>query len=781
MKSRFDRWWNFFAALILGALFLMTALKIQSTEWTDDLHIINWLTFFGFLLGLGLGYSVFRRFILGLFFFLFSVLIVPYSIATTYESGIIWLTRYESIYGRISFSFGQLLSNTRLEDPILFFTFLSILVWFTSIFGGFQFTRKSQPWFPILISGVTIFASEFYDQSGSSTYSAFFIFFVLLFLAQTFFLESNRNWRNKGIPVDFETESLIRRTAIFVSLIIVFFAWNVTTIASAFQKGSVQQKQVTGIIVEIQNQFSKLTAPLQGTAYLQSEFYGDSVNLGTGTNLSDEVVFEIKVNDDKPPGTKYYWRARSYDQFLDEVWTSSVDSSQLVEANTDLQFFNANLTYPLRTFSIQTKTNLGLLYTPSNPRNVNRPVKAFLTTLPEDQADIIALALEQIAFSGETYEITSLVLNPTISQLRKTSEDYPEWVTDLYLQLPQNFSEKISDVALEITQDYKNPFDKTLAITKYLRSTIKYNEQIPEPPEGSDLIEWFLFELQEGFCNYYATAEVLMLRSIGIPARIVFGYAQGESQNEEETHFIVSREQSHAWPEVYFEGIGWIEFEPTTIQPSIDRLLGETSSSNNNDSFFLDPNRLDIPVMDGGESFGVGGNIDDVILSSEVPSEIPVETPAINFIPLLIFGILIFISLIFLVRSKKSNLKPAPVVFETFLVDRGWKVPVWLKRWAEYSKTSSEAKAFKRILWSLFIFNQEIPISYTPAELVQEFKSLFPEMAIKADEMLIEYQKAIYSPHPIDLKLIQDNANQIIKYSINKKLRRFLPFKKRYS
>jgi transglutaminase-like putative cysteine protease len=781
MKSRFDRWWNIFAAFMLGALFLMTSLKIQSTEWTDDLHIINWLTFIGFLLGLGLGYSVFRRYILGLFFFLFSVLIVPYSIATTYESGIIWITRYESIYRRISFSIGQLVSNTRLEDPILFFTFLSILVWFTSLFGGFQFTRKSQPWFPILISGVTIFASEFYDQSGSSTYTAFFIFFVLLFLAQTFFLESNRNWRNKGIPVDFETESLIRRTAIFVSLFIVFFAWNVTIIASAFQKESVQQKKVAGIIVEIQNQFSKLTAPLQGTAYLQSEFYGDSVNLGTGSNLSDEVVFEIKVNDDKPPGTKYYWRARSYDQFLDGIWTSSVDSSQMVEANTDLQFFNENLNYPLRTFSIQTKTNLGLLYTPSNPRSANRPVKAFLTILPEDQADIIALALEEIAFSGETYEITNRVLNPTISQLRKTSEEYPGWVTDLYLQLPQDFSEKISDLALEITQEYTNPFDKTIAITRYLRTTINYNEQIPDPPEESDLIEWFLFEHKEGFCNYYATAEVLMLRSIGIPARIVFGYAQGEPQNEEETNFIVRREQSHAWPEVYFEGIGWIEFEPTTIQPSIDRLLGETSSSNNNDSFFLDPNRLDIPVMDGGESVGVGGNIDGIALPTEILPKIPVETPATTFIPFLIIGLLIFISLFIFARSKKSNLTQAPVVIETFLVDRGWKVPVWLKRWAEYSITSSEAKAFKRIKWSLFIFNQEIPISYTPAELVSEYKSLFPEMAIKADEMLIEYQKAIYSPHPIDLKLIQDNANQIFKYSINKKLRNYLLFNKRYS
>lgn len=781
MKSRVDRWWNFFAAIILFALFLMTALKIQSTEWTEDLHIINWLTFIGYLLGIGLGYSIFRRFVLGLFFIIFSVLIVPFIIGTTYDSGIIWLSRFESILGRMSFSINQILSNTRLEDSILFFIFLSILVWFTSLFGGFQFTRKSQPWIPILISGITIFASEFYDQNGNSTYTAFFVFFVLIFIAQTFFLESNKNWRIKGIPVDFETEALIRRTSIFIAVVIVFFAWNVTNIVSAFETGTDQQKKVTGFIQEIQNQFSKLTAPLQGTAYLQSEFYGDSVTLGSGTNLSDEVVFEIKVDDEKPSGTKYYWRARSYDHFLDGQWFSSFDSSLNVEANTEIKSYQENLSFPQRTFSIQTNSNLGLLYTPANPLKVNRPVKVFLALLPENQVDIIALALEEIAFSGEIYQITGRIPNPTISQMRKSSDQYPKWVTDHYLHLPTNFSEKITELSQELTNKYSNPFDKTIAITNYLRVTINYNEQIPEPPEGSDLIEWFLFEHKEGFCNYYATAEVLMLRSIGIPARIVFGYAQGEPQNEEESEFIVRREQAHAWPEVYFEGIGWIEFEPTTIQPSINRLLGETTSSSNDDTFFSDPNRLDIPLMDGGESFGVGGNIDDIVRPTEIPIEVEVETPTTTFIPLLFLGIIIFISLILLSRSKKSNAKPTPVVFETFLVERGWKVPNWLKRWADYSKHSLEEKAFKRILWSLFLFNREIPISYTPAELVRVYNSIFPEMSTRADEMLIEYQKAIYSPHPINLKLIQENAHQIIKYSINQKLRNIFQIRKRYS
>ena len=87
-------------------------------------------------------------------------------------------------------------------------------------------------------------------------------------------------------------------------------------------------------------------------------------------------------------------------------------------------------------------------------------------------------------------------------------------------------------------------------------------------PQGEDPIEWFLFEGREGFCNYFATAEVLMLRSIGIPARMVVGYAQGEriSENDE---FLVKVKDSHSWVEAFFPESGWIILEPTPTQPEV--------------------------------------------------------------------------------------------------------------------------------------------------------------------------------------------------------------------
>jgi len=775
MKAHLHRWWNFPSVIMLLTAFMMTSLKIQSTNWTEDLHLMNWLTFIGFILGLGIGYSQFRGIISKLFIILFSILIVPFAIGTTYNSDILWLTRVENLYGRIYFSTEQLLNNVRIDDPILFFIFLCLIVWSTSISGGFLLTRTAQPWIPLLISGVTVFTSEFYDQIGNNLYTAFFIFFVLVFLSQNYFTESNRNWRLKRIPVDFETGPSIRRSSFIVAIVIIFLAWNTPDIVSAFQKGSQQQKQIIGFVQAIQDQFSKLTAPLEGTAFLRSEFYGDTVMLGTGSKLSDEIVFEISVNQKKPAGTRYYWRARSYDQFVDNQWTSSFDSSKLIEPNTEISDLLEYFFFPQRTFTIKTKTNLGLLYAPPYPQRINRPVKAFFANLSDEKVDYIALTLEEIAFSGENYEVVNRIPTPTIAQMRKATNEYPAWVFENYLQLPPDFPEKIRDLAIEITENSENPYDKTQAITNYLRKNITYKEQIPEPPPDSDPIEWFLFEHKEGFCNYYATAEVLMLRSIGIPSRIVFGYAQGESQNPDETEFIVRREQSHAWPEVFFEGIGWVEFEPTTLQPSLDRLLGETVPSISDIPSIRDPNREDLPVMDGGESFGLGGVIPGLIQLEELSEG---ETAQPTILPFIFMGIVVLYSIILIIKDNEPVTGPStPVIIETFFVQRGWKIPGWLKYWATYSKSPAEEKAFAKIIWSISMFNNFSLNSFTPAEVVREYKSIFPEMSIKIDEILLEYHKAIYSPHPINLKMIQNQSDQILKYSLIKKFKNIFQFR----
>ena len=105
------------------------------------------------------------------------------------------------------------------------------------------------------------------------------------------------------------------------------------------------------------------------------------------------------------------------------------------------------------------------------------------------------------------------------------------------------------------------------AIESYLRQ-IPYSLDIPGPRLGQDGVDYFLFDEQQGYCDYYASAMVVMLRSVGVPARYVRGYIHTSS---DDGVYQLLESDGHAWPEVYFPGYGWVEFEPTGGRPALVR------------------------------------------------------------------------------------------------------------------------------------------------------------------------------------------------------------------
>ena len=85
------------------------------------------------------------------------------------------------------------------------------------------------------------------------------------------------------------------------------------------------------------------------------------------------------------------------------------------------------------------------------------------------------------------------------------------------------------------------------------------------------MVDYFLFTAQKGYCDYYATSMVVLARAVGLPARVVIGYTSGE-YDAPSAEYIVRQENAHSWAEIYFSGLGWVEFEPTASQPAIDRV-----------------------------------------------------------------------------------------------------------------------------------------------------------------------------------------------------------------
>ncbi len=176
-----------------------------------------------------------------------------------------------------------------------------------------------------------------------------------------------------------------------------------------------------------------------------------------------------------------------------------------------------------------------------------------------------------------SYTTTGSVSTASPNELREAGpgarptpgQDYPHDVTDRFLQLPTDFPQAVSDLALELSQGHDNAYDVAMSIQDHL-SALPYNAGIDPPPSDVDPVEWFLTTQRSGFCNYFASAMVTMLRSLDIPARLVVGFAPGEWDRERGA-WTVRAKHYHAWPEVYFPQYGWVEFEPTPVgvQPSL--------------------------------------------------------------------------------------------------------------------------------------------------------------------------------------------------------------------
>jgi hypothetical protein len=177
-----------------------------------------------------------------------------------------------------------------------------------------------------------------------------------------------------------------------------------------------------------------------------------------------------------------------------------------------------------------------------------------------------------------SYKVDSYVPKVSVTELRTAPVKYPQNIIDHYLQLPSSVPARVLDLAKSITRGKTNPYDKAKAIEGYLRANYPYDLTVPAPPPGHDVADFFLFDLKRGYCDYYATSMVVMARAVGIPARFVSGYSPG-TYDPANAEYIIREANAHSWVEVYFAGIGWVEYEPTSAIPEINSANAEDAAA----------------------------------------------------------------------------------------------------------------------------------------------------------------------------------------------------------
>jgi transglutaminase-like putative cysteine protease len=256
------------------------------------------------------------------------------------------------------------------------------------------------------------------------------------------------------------------------------------------------------------------------------------------------------VQADRPA----YWRLVALDRFDGLVWTATdlyAEEGTSVEGSATLPGSPARGATLTQAYRID---ELGTKWLPA----AFEPQSVVVEDGLRYAAETGVLVRPEGVVEGFTYQVTSELLAPTASDLNAVElAAEPE----TYLQLPADLPDSIRELTEEIVEaaGATTMYEKALAIQEHLR-TFTYDDAIPAGHANRDLIE-FLLNTQRGYCEQFAGAMAVMLRSLGIPARVAVGFLPG-AQVAQGT-FMVSSRDAHAWPEVFFGDLGWIPFEPT--------------------------------------------------------------------------------------------------------------------------------------------------------------------------------------------------------------------------
>ena len=351
-----------------------------------------------------------------------------------------------------------------------------------------------------------------------------------------------------------------------------------------FRERDRPSKNETASILGIQEQ----RIASQGYAAKKPELPREHLLTG-GFALSEKIVMTVRTGELPPRAEsslttsipRYYWRSVTYDRYVGAGWLTSSAPPQNYRANTPLVagFLEG---YRLLHLDVDVEQPEGKLFWSGILFSTDVPFTANWRLRPQfglfaDQSALLQADMFAAVSSAANYKADAYVPILSIQQLRSASTEYPEQIREQYLALPQSVPERVHQLAREIVAAKPNPYDKAKAIENYLR-TYPYDLDVSAPPENQDVADYFLFDLKRGYCDYYATAMVVLARSSGIPARFVSGYSPGY-YDAPNARYVVRELNAHSWAEVYFPGIGWVEFEPTASEPEIERQPDETTAS----------------------------------------------------------------------------------------------------------------------------------------------------------------------------------------------------------
>lgn len=482
--------------------------------------------------------------------------------------------------------------NQSSQETIVFALGLALASYFLTAFASWQIFRHYRPFGGLLALGLGL-ALNGYFGGGQIWWLGAFVGLTALLTAVSHYTALANGW--EAHQVDYSDElrfDLLLHAApialVLLALALTLPSFSIRRLVQRFQEQPVVQQTEAALErafggVEAGGGQPRGQDGVGGSGILPRSFL-----LSNAPELYETVVMTAVVQSEANLAGGH-WRGLSYDVYTGRGWALSEERTEPVEANLPLAL------PPVEAAGVVSQTVRWVLddrltrYTLGLPQQFDQPVRAVW----RGQADFVR------AYSDETvYAVLSQVSQATPTLLRETAvADLPPTILARYTALPDSVPQRVRDLAQEITGNQSNPYDQARAIERFLRQ-YTYSLDVTSPPRSADPVDYFLFEQQAGYCDFYASAMVVLARAVGLPARLAVGYLpQPSDAAGVQTIYQIN---GHSWAEVYFAGFGWVEFEPTAAfasPHSTPTAFNQLPDFANQPPDFAEPETLDLPPV----------------------------------------------------------------------------------------------------------------------------------------------------------------------------------------
>ncbi|WP_374689181.1 transglutaminase domain-containing protein [Promineifilum sp.] len=503
---------------------------------------------------------------------LVAELLPPWRVVTTGWPALLdfWQNQAALFADRVAGWARAVRSGGRSTETIVFSLGLALAGWLVAAFLAWSSYRLRQPYVGLTLVGFALAVNTFYGQAG--LYWAV-IFFGLAVTAGTYlnYLYREGEWERTGLDYSDEVRLDLLIYAAGVSLGIMSLAMalpsiNFRAIAEAFQR----QEAVVEAEQGLARAFAGVRQPRTDEGAIGAGGLPRSFLLGGDPGLTETVVMTATVRpvDDEaglPNLAAVHWRSVSYDVYTGRGWSRSPEREQAIAREQPIAP-EVDAPGP-NVQAVELVQEVHWLYDRRATRyTVGRPLVFSHDVFAQwrGTADLVGVRGRNNAPFDYAARTRAVVADPAGLRAARL-EDVPPEIRARYTALPSSVPGRVYDLAHEAAglaagTAAPSAYDQARAIEMFLHQ-YPYTLDLPPPPANVDIVDYFLFDLQRGFCDYYASAMVVMARAVGLPARLGVGFLQQPADAAGVQ--TVRQINAHSWAEVYFAGYGWVEFEPT--------------------------------------------------------------------------------------------------------------------------------------------------------------------------------------------------------------------------